>query len=152
MEGKITAKHKELADKLRGRMSYGEHYAYLLDWYMNDRCGWETRQQNKALNMLRQHAGAGAVEDHVKESFKDVLDALKHLERRVDRVSAHVHNHSKPNGHKADAGDAGKAEAAKPVRHNFRPVFRIARPKPGTGNVFTRLVDKKRTERREFGE
>lgn len=149
MEGRITAKHKELADRLRGSMSYGEHYAYLLDWYMSDRRGWETRQQNKALNMLRQHAGAGAVEDHVKESFKDVLDALKHLERRVDRVSAHVHSHSKPNGHKAGAGDAGNAETGdgKHVRHNFRPVFRIARPKPGTGNVFTRLVDKKRPAR-----
>ncbi len=36
-----STRHKELADKLKGNMSYGQHYGYLLDWYMNDQNGWK---------------------------------------------------------------------------------------------------------------
>jgi hypothetical protein len=36
-----SVRHKELADKLRGNLSYDQHYGYLLDWYMNDRNGWK---------------------------------------------------------------------------------------------------------------
>jgi hypothetical protein len=74
-----TARHRELADQLKGGMSYAQHYAYLLDWYMNDRNGWNPKGGPEAK-------GASA-EDHVKESLKDVLDSLKHLDRRIDRVS-----------------------------------------------------------------
>lgn len=44
MENKISTlseRHKELADKLKGNMSYDQHYGYLLDWYTNDRNGWK---------------------------------------------------------------------------------------------------------------
>ncbi len=115
MEGKISnlsARHRELADQLKGSMDYNQHYAYLLDWYVNDRNGWLAQAPKPEPK-----PNGNTAEAHLKDCLKDVVDALKHLDRRIDIVS---------NGHSA------KVKAKVRVR-------------PGrAGNIFTKLVDKRR--------
>ena len=81
---KITLRHKELADRFRGSMSYKEHYAYLLDWYANDRNAWAPDAGIKSIENRRK---AAAETEHMKQSFKDVLDSLVHLDKKIDRVA-----------------------------------------------------------------
>ncbi len=71
-----SLKPVEKANLLKGGMSYREHYNYLMDWYLKDR---KAAQAN----------GACVPEDQLKESLKDVLEALKELNQKVDgRASA----------------------------------------------------------------
>jgi hypothetical protein len=60
---------KEKADLLKGGMSYKEHYDYLMDWYLKDR------------KLSVPHAD-------VHESLKDVLEALKELNAKIESGSA----------------------------------------------------------------
>ena len=80
----ITPRHKELADRFRGGMSYKEHYAYLLDWYANDRNAWTPEASIKSIENRRK---AAAETEHMKQSFQDVLDSLVHLDKKIDRVA-----------------------------------------------------------------
>jgi len=64
MESKISP-IKEKADLLKGNLGYKEHYDYLMDWYLNDR-------------KIR------VPQAEVHESLKDVLEALKELNAKVD--------------------------------------------------------------------
>jgi len=61
--GKLNPKDK--ANLLKGDLSYAEHYGYLMDWYMNDR-------------------KTGMPHAEVRESLKDVLEALKELNAKVE--------------------------------------------------------------------
>lgn len=60
---------REKADLLKGGMSYKEHYNYLMDWYTKDR------------KLDVPHA-------EVHESLKDVLQALKELNVKVESAPA----------------------------------------------------------------
>ncbi|MBM3304158.1 MAG: hypothetical protein FJY76_03600 [Candidatus Aenigmarchaeota archaeon] len=62
---------KEKANLLKGDLSYAEHYGYLMDWYMKDRK--ETDRIRGGISLVP--------EDHVRESLKDVLEALKECDR-----------------------------------------------------------------------
>jgi hypothetical protein len=119
-----TPRHRMAADSLRGRMSYEQHYGYLLDWYMNDRNGWHAGARaapgagTGQAGGMPGAAGAGSsafAEAHFKDSLRDVVEALKHLENRVNCVSER------------------------------KPVVRKARRKArGIERLFTRLVDRRR--------
>ncbi len=61
--GKLSPKEK--ADILKGSLSYKEHYNYLMDWYLKDR----------KLDLPQAE---------VKESLKDVLEALKYLNAKIE--------------------------------------------------------------------
>ena len=117
---KISPRHKELADQLKGDLSYKEHYAYLLDWYSSDRNG------HRPVTSVSQDApntpNIVVADGHVKKTFNDVLDSLKHLDQKIDRVSM-VHR----------SGVSGKA-------------IKVGKSKRA-GNIFTRLVDGRRFER-----
>jgi hypothetical protein len=56
---------KEKADLLKGKLSYREHYGYLMDWYLRDR----------KLDIP---------EPLMKESLRDVLEALKELNAKIE--------------------------------------------------------------------
>jgi|GEM_PF-1743122 len=120
---KISARHKELADRLRGDLSYKEHYAYLLDWYSSDRNGHipavpGAQNAQGAVNA----PGMVVADGHVKKTFDDVLESLKHLDQKIERVSV-AHRTGIP---------------GKPIK--------VGRTKRA-GNIFTRLVDGRRFER-----
>ena len=111
----ISIRHKKLADQLRGNMSYKEHYAYLLDWYANDKNSWRVRHGKQATNHLH--------DTHVKETFNDVLESLKHLDNKIEAVSDTI------------AYDINKAEKRMKVGAKRM------------GNIFTRLVDARKFKR-----
>ncbi len=67
---------KEKADILKGSLSYKEHYGYLMDWYLNDR------------KLELPHG-------EIKESLKDVLEALKYLNAKIEGSGV---REQKPNG------------------------------------------------------
>jgi len=119
---KISPRHKELADQLRGDLSYKEHYAYLLDWYSSDRNGHKPAVPGaqSALNA----PGVVVADGHVKKTFNDVLESLKHLDQKIDSVAMRSGSGS---------GSRGKA-------------IRVGKTKRA-GNIFTRLVDGRRFER-----
>lgn len=48
---------KELADRFKGDMSYSQHYAYLLDWYMNDRNSWKPNGRQPEVKVRSKHRG-----------------------------------------------------------------------------------------------
>ena len=117
----ISPRHKTLADNLRGKRSYKEHYAYLLDWYSNDRNGFntkspETSAQAQKLQDLKAPQFVVA-DSHVKNTFNDVLESIKHLDQKIERVSTNRGTRIK----------VGKTKRA--------------------GNIFTRLVDGRRFHR-----
>lgn len=108
-----SPRHKELADRLRGDRSYKEHYAYLLDWYANDRNGFPAG--GKSTKDAKVNVPSIAIADnHVKHAFNDVLESIKHLDRKIDRVSA---------------GSEGSGIKAEKTRR--------------AGNIFTRLVERR---------
>ena len=123
MEGKtsISSRHKELADKLKGSLSYGQHYAYLLDWYANDRNGWLSQVPQAPKPAEK----APIVDEHVKATLTDVLESLQHLDEKIEKVRS---DHRKT----LLSRPSVKANAARPGRR---------------GNIFTRLVDGRRFDR-----
>jgi hypothetical protein len=143
---RIDPEAKKLADKLRGDMGYGQHYAYLLKWYMNDRTGKHAGVKAPIApvnggNGSTRTSGSNitAVDDHVKESLKEVLESLKHLDRRIDRVSVQqktVRPQSKATQPQTQTQASEQVTADKPK-------IKVDRAQR-LGKIFTRLVDKRR--------
>ena len=126
MEGKtsISSRHKELADRLRGSLSYGQHYAYLLDWYANDRNGW----LSQVPQVPKPAEKSPIVDEHVKATLTDVLESLQHLDEKIERVRS----------------DHRKAMLSQPPVNSVK----ASTVRPGRrGNIFTRLVDGRRFDR-----
>jgi hypothetical protein len=115
----IGPEARKIADQLKGNLSYGQHYAYLLDWYMNDRNGWKAKAPAAAADGNGRN-GEAIADEHVKRSLGDVLESLKHLDKKISRVSA---------------GQAGSAKIKVDAKRQ--------------GNIFTRLVDGRRFEKIE---
>ncbi|RLI97928.1 MAG: hypothetical protein DRO99_02070 [Candidatus Aenigmatarchaeota archaeon] len=95
---KISRKHMVMANKLKGDMSYSEHYAYLLDWYVNDRNGFLNQAPTPSPKTPEIRMQPGVREEHFMESMRDVLDALKHLESKVSKGSTHNRKRAKGTG------------------------------------------------------
>lgn len=129
-------KHRDAARKLKGDMTFDEHYAYLLEWYMRDRKGHLNQAPEPGYNYQNI---TQVTQDNLTASLHDVVDSLKHLDSKIERVHRRIEKHGhvakKEIMHETPSNIGQSTSRAKENIYSFG------------GNVFTRLVDKRRFER-----